>query len=155
VYELAGAEQRFDIVWFLGVLYHLRHPLLALDILREITREQFMLQTLTMPGEAVVSPPPAVGLENRDQLTRRGWPCMAFIEGELAADPTNWWAPNHACVEAMLRSAGFTVTGRPGHEIYVCRPNADEPPVMRNLRMAELSSITRHPLNEHLTGEPI
>ena len=44
---------------------------------------------------------------------------MAFIEHSLAGDPTNWWAPNHACVEAMLRSAGLEPRERPGHEIVV------------------------------------
>jgi formate/nitrite transporter FocA (FNT family) len=47
---------------------------------------------------------------------------MAFIEHRLAGDPTNWWAPNHAGVLAMLRSAGLEVTDTPGHEIYICRP---------------------------------
>jgi tRNA (mo5U34)-methyltransferase len=47
---------------------------------------------------------------------------MAFIEHMLASDPTNWWAPNHACVEAMLRSAGLEPFERPGHELYLCRP---------------------------------
>jgi len=39
--------------------------------------------------------------------------------------PTNWWAPNHACVEAMLRSSGFQVDARIAHETYLCRPAAD------------------------------
>jgi tRNA (mo5U34)-methyltransferase len=47
---------------------------------------------------------------------------MAFVEHRLADDPTNWWAPDHACVEAMLRSSGLEVVERPAHEFYVCRP---------------------------------
>jgi tRNA (mo5U34)-methyltransferase len=141
VYDLAGTRERFDIVWFLGVLYHLRHPLLALDILREVTAQQMVLQTMTMPGDMVVSPPSALGLEQRGELTQRGWPCMAFIERELAEDPTNWWAPNHACVEAMVRSAGFRVSARPGHEIYLCEPDPDEWPVTRKLREGELKCV--------------
>ena len=35
VYELAKLGERFDLVLFMGVLYHLRHPLLALDLLHE------------------------------------------------------------------------------------------------------------------------
>jgi tRNA (mo5U34)-methyltransferase len=140
VYELA---ERFDVVWFLGVLYHLRHPLLALDILHEITARQMVLQTLTMPGDAVVRPPSGIGLDERNELTRHGWPCMAFIERELAHDPTNWWAPNHACVEAMVRSAGFRVTARPGHEIYICEPDPNESGVIRGLREAELQAVAR------------
>jgi tRNA (mo5U34)-methyltransferase len=143
VYDLAGTVERYDIVWFLGVLYHLRHPLLALDILHEITAGQMVLQTLTMPGDGVVMPPPGMKLEEREKLTRHGWPCMAFIERELADDPTNWWAPNHACVEAMARSAGFRVTARPGHEIYICEPDPAEPGVIRGLREAELYAVAR------------
>jgi tRNA (mo5U34)-methyltransferase len=143
VYDLAGCAERFDMVWFLGVLYHLRHPLLALDILHEITARQMVLQTLTMPGDGVVTPPADIGLHERNELTRHGWPCMAFIERELADDPTNWWAPNHACVEAMVRSAGFRVTARPGHEIYLCEPDPAEPGVIRGLREAELHAVAR------------
>jgi tRNA (mo5U34)-methyltransferase len=46
---------------------------------------------------------------------------MAFIERRLAGDPTNWWAPNRACVEAMLRSTGLVPVGSPGHEIHLAR----------------------------------
>jgi tRNA (mo5U34)-methyltransferase len=46
---------------------------------------------------------------------------MHFIEHKYADDPTNWWAPNRACVEAMLRSAGFAITAHPEEEVYLCR----------------------------------
>lgn len=42
-------------------------------------------------------------------------------EQEYAGDWTNWWAPNRACTEAMLRSAGFDILGRPSREVYLCR----------------------------------
>jgi len=142
VYELAGARDEFDLVWFLGVLYHLRHPLLALDILREVTRRQMVLQALTMPGEQALAVPQSIGLFERDWLTRPGWPRMAFIEHALENDPTNWWAPDHACLEAMVRSAGFKVQARPGHEIYVCVPDEREPAVGRKLRQLELRAVT-------------
>ena len=142
VYELATAGEQFDLVWFLGVLYHLRHPLLALDILRQVTRRQMVLQTLTMPGEEALDTPGSVGLFEREWLRQAGWPRMAFIEHALEGDPTNWWAPDHACVEAMVRSAGFRVTARPGHEIYVCEPDDHEPAVFRKLRERELRAVT-------------
>jgi tRNA (mo5U34)-methyltransferase len=50
-----------------------------------------------------------------------GYPKMHFIEHSYANDPTNWWAPNRACVEAMLRSAGFEITAHPEDEVYICR----------------------------------
>ena len=121
VYDLARDDGEYDVVLFLGVLYHLRYPLLGLDIVAGHVRELLVLQTLTMPGEAVVEPPPDVPFDERERLLEPGWPAMAFIERELAGDPTNWWAPNHAAVEAMVRSAGLEVVARPGPELYVCR----------------------------------
>ena len=146
IYEFARKRRRFDLVWFLGVLYHLRHPLLALDIVRELTGRQMVLQTLTMPGDASFGTPAGIGLYEREKLTEPGWPRMAFIEGELAGDPTNWWAPDPACVEAMLRSAGFKVSARPGHEIYLCEPEPNESAVFRDLRQAELAVIAPAPM---------
>jgi len=40
---------------------------------------------------------------------------------------SNWWIPNHAGIEAMFRSAGLRVTGRPGPEIYLCEPDPARP----------------------------
>ena len=50
-----------------------------------------------------------------------GYPKLHFIEHSYAGDPTNWWVPNRACVEAMLRSAGFDILEQPEEEVYVCR----------------------------------
>jgi len=115
----------FDLVWFMGVFYHLRYPLLALDLLAERTRRLMMFQTLTMPGEEVVEDTDDCPIADRSPLLDAGWPKMAFIEHRLADDPTNWWAANHAGVEAMLRSSGLRIEARPGHEIYLCAPDPD------------------------------
>jgi len=141
VYSLARHSEKFDIVLFLGVLYHLRHPLLALDILSSVTRGTLVLQTLSMPGDGVADIPPSVDLLDRSPLRQPGWPCMAFIERQLAGDPTNWWAPNHACIEALLRSAGFRVTARPGHEIYLAQPDPACDNITASLRQQELAAI--------------
>ncbi|VWX63230.1 Methyltransferase type 11 [Burkholderiales bacterium 8X] len=125
VYELARNDERFDLVWFMGVFYHLRYPLLALDLLAERTRRLLMFQTLTMPGDSVFEDTQDCSIEDRRPLLESGWPRMAFIEHRLAGDPTNWWAANHAGVEAMLRSSGLRITARPGHEIYLCEPDAE------------------------------
>jgi tRNA (mo5U34)-methyltransferase len=122
VYELAHLRDRYDLVLFLGVFYHLRYPLLALDIVAERVNRRMVFQTLTIPGSAVVDVPPDQDFDDREPMLAEGWPKMAFIEKKLAGDPTNWWAPNHAGVEAMLRSTGLRVIARPGHEIYLCEP---------------------------------
>jgi hypothetical protein len=46
---------------------------------------------------------------------------MYFVEHKYAEDPTNWWIPNRACAEAMLRSAGFQITAHPEEEVFICR----------------------------------
>ncbi len=122
VYDLIRSEQKWDLVLFMGVLYHLRYPLLGLDIVARKVGRLMVFQTLTMPGEEVCDAPADLPIMDREALLDPGWPRMAFLEHRLAGDPTNWWAPNHAGVEAMLRSAGLRVVSRPGHEIYLCEP---------------------------------
>ena len=126
VYEVADLPGEFDWVWLMGVLYHLRHPLLALDVVRRKARGRMVLQTMTMPdtGPSQPSlPPQDLGLDERERLQAPGWPRMAFIEHRLADDPTNWWAPNSACVQAMVRSAGFDVEAQLAHETWMCAAN--------------------------------
>jgi tRNA (mo5U34)-methyltransferase len=124
VYDLSGTQNRWDVVLFLGVLYHLRYPMLGLDIVSRCVGNMLIFQCLTVPGEPVASTPPDLPLERREPLATPGWPRLSFIEKRLAGDPTNWWAPNQACIEAMLRSTGLTVTARPADEFYVCRPDS-------------------------------
>ena len=81
---------QFDVVLFLGVLYHLRHPLLALERIASVTRTLLILETVV----------DMVGIRR---------PAMAFYPGrELNNDPTNWWAPNVPALHEMLRFVGFT-----------------------------------------------
>jgi tRNA (mo5U34)-methyltransferase len=123
VYDLQGTAEQWDLVLFMGVLYHLRHPLLALDLVAAAVRRTLVLQTLTMPGDERVEPPSDLDIDERERLLEPGWPKMAFVERKLANDETNWWAPNAACVEAMARSAGLRVDARPSHEVWLCSPS--------------------------------
>ena len=120
VYDLGRSSERYDLVVFMGVFYHLRHPLLALDLLAARTKRLMVFQTLTMPGSEVMETPEDMPLLEREAMREHGWPQMAFIEKKVAADLTNWWAPNHAAVLAMLRTSGLRVLAEPGHEIYLC-----------------------------------
>jgi tRNA (mo5U34)-methyltransferase len=80
---------RFDIVLCLGVLYHLRHPLLALERLFDVTGEILVLETEV------------------DLLWQRR-PAAAFYPGnELCGDESNWWGPNPKAVVGMLQASGF------------------------------------------------
>lgn len=142
VYDLVEVEGTFEIVLFMGVLYHLRHPLLGLDVVAERVGGRLVLQTLTMPGEESPGTPEDAEIDARGRLQEPGWPRAAFIEHRLAGDPTNWWAADPACVEAMVRSAGLRVRERPGHEIWICeRDEAHD--YARDLRTMELRAATR------------
>ena len=123
VYDLADADEQWDLVLFMGVLYHLRYPLLALDLVARRARRLLVLQTLTMPGDERVEPPVNLPLGKRERLLEPGWPKMAFVERKLADDETNWWAPSAAAVEAMARSAGLRPVAHPAHEIWICAPD--------------------------------
>jgi tRNA (mo5U34)-methyltransferase len=97
----------FDVVFFLGVLYHLRHPLLALERVASVTRKLLILETVV----------DLVGI-NR--------PAAAFYPGrELNGDPTNWWAPNVPGLHGMLKDVGFshvtTVTPMPSAAFRAAR----------------------------------
>jgi tRNA (mo5U34)-methyltransferase len=120
VYEIARSREQFDLIWFMGVFYHLRYPLLALDLLAVRTRRLLMFQTLTMPDESVYAVKTDYPIDERAPFLESGWPKMAFVEHKFSGDPTNWWVPNHAAIQAMLRSAGLKVKARPGHEMYLC-----------------------------------
>jgi tRNA (mo5U34)-methyltransferase len=128
VYDLADEEDQFDLVLFMGVFYHLRYPVLGLDIVARRTRRMMVFQTLTTPGMEVYPHTSDHQIHERDALNDPGWPRMAFIEHRFASDPTNWWVPNHAAVEALIRSSGMEVTKHIGHEIYLCHPAAADSP---------------------------
>ena len=74
VYEVAQLQESFDLVWFMGVFYHLRYPLLALDVLAQKTRRLLMFQTLTLPGEEVYADTHDHPLHEREPCSRRAGP---------------------------------------------------------------------------------
>ena len=78
-----------DVVFFLGVLYHMRHPLLSLEKVESVTKEMVILETAV------------------DMLWHRR-PAIAFYPtDEVGSDPTNWCGPNTAAVVGMLKTVGF------------------------------------------------
>lgn len=142
VYDLARLDESFDLVLFMGVLYHLRYPLLALDLVAQKTHRLLIFQTLTMPGDEVITDTYDRHLHDRGDLLQPGWPKMAFFEHAFSGDPTNWWAPNKAGVEAMLRSSGLKVLSEPGHEMWVCAPDPERPSCVAGWNADELRAAT-------------
>ena len=80
----------FDLVLFLGVLYHLPDPMLALERVASVTQTQLIMET------------------HVDLLGSRR-PAAAFYPAdELADDSSNWWGPNLAAAKGMLHAVGFS-----------------------------------------------
>ena len=140
VYDLADVQETFDLVLFMGVFYHLRYPTLALDLIAQRVGRMMVFQTLTMPGKEVYTDTDGHDFSSREAMLEPGWPKMAFIEHNFAGDPTNWWAPNHACVEAMLRAGGLKVTEALPHELYLCAPDPEHPSSVTTWNTEELLS---------------
>jgi tRNA (mo5U34)-methyltransferase len=122
VYDIPQLNEKFDVVLFLGVFYHLRHPLLALDLIHEhVARDLFIFQSMQRGSEETMHVAPDYPFWETDMFARAEFPQMYFVENKYAGDWTNWWIPNRACVEAMLRSAGFKIIAHPETEVFVCR----------------------------------
>jgi tRNA (mo5U34)-methyltransferase len=122
VYDVAELQERFDVVLFMGVLYHLRHPLLALDLLHEhVTRDLLVFQSM-LRGAATVEPVASdYPITEANVFDRPGFPKLHFVERKYSGDETNWWIPNRAAAEAMLRSAGYAIVSQPEDEVFICR----------------------------------
>jgi tRNA (mo5U34)-methyltransferase len=121
VYDIASLGERFDVVLFMGVLYHLRHPLLALDLIHEhVARDMMVFQSMQRGSKDLAVVAPDYSFHDESIFHDPAYPALYFVEKSYSHDPTNWWIPNRACVEAMLRSAGFTIVDHPEDEVYIC-----------------------------------
>ena len=145
VYDLAGLPESFDLIWFMGVFYHLRYPLLGLDLVAQKVRRMLVFQTLTTPGTEIDATLPDLDILKMEPMRSAGWPRMSFIEHRLAGDPTNWWTPNVAGVEALLRASGMRIVHRAKEEIYVCEPDPGNPSCVSTWNRAELLAAIGRP----------
>ncbi len=122
VYDVPKLGKRFDLVLFMGVFYHLRYPLLALDLLRQhVAKDWFIFQSMLRGSRTVPDVEEDYPFWEKAVFDKPGFPKMHFIENSYSQDPTNWWIPNRACAEAALRSAGFKIDSMPEPEVFICR----------------------------------
>lgn len=95
IYELPQIlREQFDIVLFWGVLYHLRHPILALDNLRSLTRGTVYIETAVADHELATDASRAL--------------VRYYRLDELGNDASNWFAPTTRCLVDWCRSSGLT-----------------------------------------------
>jgi tRNA (mo5U34)-methyltransferase len=124
VYEIDRLvdNEHFDYVVFMGVLYHLRHPLYALEKVASLVRKRLLFQSMERGSPEITEVEPDYPFTERDAFFDERFPRMYFIERAYAGDRTNWWIPNPACTRALLRSVGLQIIDHPCHEVYVCEP---------------------------------
>jgi tRNA (mo5U34)-methyltransferase len=122
VYDVDKIAGQFDLVLFMGVFYHLRYPLYALDKIIQKVRGRLVFQTMIRGSEDPKRWDSNYHFWNKDIFGQHGFPCMYFIENRYADDPTNWWLPNASAAEAMLRSSGLEIVSHPETETWICVP---------------------------------
>jgi tRNA (mo5U34)-methyltransferase len=122
VYDVDSIPGQFDYVFFMGVFYHLRYPLFALDKVIKKVRGQLIFQTMLRGSEATQEWNEDYHFWNKRIFEHRDFPCMYFIEKSYAGDPTNWWIPNRSAAEGMLRSSGLEIVSHPETETWICAP---------------------------------
>lgn len=118
VYKAEWFCRDYDVILFFGILYHLKHPLLALEKLRSVCRESIYIETAILDG---MKSPYSDYVYTGDEC------CAEFYPGsEYGQNPSNWWVPTLRCAEAMVETAGFRVTqsakiDNPTGELSMCR----------------------------------
>lgn len=124
VYDVDEVEGQFDYVLFLGVFYHLRYPLLALDkVVKKVAPGGTLIfQTMLRGSSTEFEAAPDYDFWEMDIFSEDAFPRTYFIEKSYSNDYTNWFIPNRSGAEAMLRSAGLEIVGHPEAETWVCRP---------------------------------
>lgn len=122
VYDVASIAGEFDYVLFMGVFYHLRYPLYALDKIVKKIRQKLIFQTMLRGSDHAQSWEENYHFWNKQIFEDPDFPCMYFIEKKYADDQTNWWIPNRAAAEAMLRSSGLQIVAHPESETWICEP---------------------------------
>ncbi len=102
VYEVTEERiGRFDVVFCFGALYHLRHPLLALDKLSAICDSDIYVESAVLDDYS----PYRGGLSHGyggGQMVAEFYP-----DNQYGGNNTNWWVPTTVCLAHMVRTAGF------------------------------------------------
>lgn len=124
VYQVDGIPGQFDYVLFMGLFYHLRYPVYALDqVVRKIRPEGRLIFQSMLRGSSDVKPwADNYHFWQTKHFRNPAYPAMYFVENSYANDQTNWWIPNRAAAEAVLRSSGLEIVDHPEAETWICEP---------------------------------
>jgi len=121
-YDVDRLHSRFDIVVFVGVLYHLKHPLYALEKVADLCEDTMYFQTVVRGGDGDFEPKDDYPITEAAIFGHPHYPKLYFIEKSFNGDESNWWFATRSCVKAMLRVAGFRKITETGNiEVFVCK----------------------------------
>ena len=123
VYEIDSLPGQFDYVFFMGVFYHLRYPVYALDKVVKKVGGKLVFQTMIRGSMEDRTWKENYEFWNTKLFQDPDFPCMYFIEQKYAGDPTNWFIPNRGAVEGILRSSGLELLDHPEPETWICAPS--------------------------------
>lgn len=107
VYDVERLKTTFDVIVFPGVLYHLKHPLYALEKVANVCTGTLFFQSATRGSEEDFTPADDYPATEVEVFERPEFPKLYFIEKSLNADDSNWWLATTSCLKAMLRVSGF------------------------------------------------
>lgn len=127
--ELSAYEVKrlgvFDIVFFIGVLYHLEHPLNALQQISAVCADTLYVQTALRGSMEDFEPANDYPESEQAIFQDPAYPKLCFIEKAFNGDVSNWWFPTRSCFKAMLRSTGFeAIQDTFSPDILVCRKSS-------------------------------
>jgi len=102
IYALTRDEVgEFDVVFAFGLLYHLRYPLLALDLISKVCTGELYVESAILDDFS----PYRGGM---DKGYEGGQMVMEFYpDNQYGHNHTNWWVPSLHCLAHMVRSANF------------------------------------------------
>ena len=107
-YDVDRLNSTFDIVVFVGVLYHLKHPLYALEKIAALCKDTMYFQSVIRGPREDFDPAEDYDSREEKAFTEPAYPRMYFVEKKFNGDSTNWWLATRSCLKAMLRTVGFT-----------------------------------------------
>jgi len=117
----------FDYVFFQGVFYHLKHPLLAFEKLNDIIKPKGSLLCSGTSGDYYFENGGKTIVPNKEVPQIGDFPMAFFVRDKFLGDASNWWLPNERCLEAWAKRSGFKckwITTKEGGESISGEPRS-------------------------------
>jgi tRNA (mo5U34)-methyltransferase len=97
-----------------------------------VARDLFVFQSMLRGSRKIAPTADDYPFKEERIFNKSTFPRLHFVEKSYSGDCTNWWIPNRACAEALLRTAGFAIQAHPEEEVWVCQcdraSNGERPP---------------------------